>query len=309
MGGSYGKDVLHLLAGLSRSQVCDIGMRKMKTMNIPLGTNQHRPTIAVDCNNVIYHVGKKTGNPVAAVANFLEEWSNHGFVILPVVDGDTPNAKQASVDHIAKREKNRAKAVERRRELRRAMASQSEESLTIEEREELSDSCKKMGRAIRTAETQAVNVVPTDYANLLEEVLQKISAHSINSSGGTVLNVVQAQFQADSLLNQLFVDGKCVFIMSNDCDFPVQNGDGCIAVKVFTGPSITLSSTSQLTLNDAVLAIGKEEIGLHELQLAKTPLFEGIVDRRLRFLLAVIMDSDACIRGVPDLGIAKVSAH
>ena len=59
MGGSYGKDVLHLLAGLSRSQVCDIGMRKMKTMNIPLGTNQHRPTIAVDCNNVIYHVEKK----------------------------------------------------------------------------------------------------------------------------------------------------------------------------------------------------------------------------------------------------------
>ena len=107
------------------------------------------------------------------MANFLEEWSNHGFVILPVVDGDTPNAKQALVGHIEKREKNRAKAVERRRELRRAMASQSEESLTIEEQEELSDSCKKMGRAIRTAETQAVNVVPTDYANLLEEVLQK----------------------------------------------------------------------------------------------------------------------------------------
>ena len=97
--------------------------------------------------------------------------------------------------------------------------------------------------------------------------------------------------------------------MSNDCNFPVQNEDGCIAVKVFSGPSITLSSTSQKTLKDAGLAIGREEIGLHKLLLAKTPLFESIVDTELRVLLDVIMDSDASIRGVPDLGIGKVSAH
>ena len=109
-------------------------------------------------------------------------------------------------------------------------------------------------------------------------------------------------------MNQLFVDGKCVFIMSNDCDFPVKNGDGCITVKVFSGPSITRLSTSQSTLDDAVLALCEKDNGLHKLQLAKTPLFEGIVDRRLRVVLAVIIDSDACIRGVPDLGIGKVPA-
>ena len=117
-------------------------------MDIPPGMNQYRPTIAVDCNNVIYYVGKQKGDPVTAVANVLKEWGNHGFVILPVVDGGTPNAKQTSVDHIAKREKNRAKAIDRRRELCQAMASQTEESLTIDEREELSERCKKIGRTI-----------------------------------------------------------------------------------------------------------------------------------------------------------------
>ena len=85
--------------------------------------------------------------------------------------------------------------------------------------------------------------------------------------------------------------------------------DGCIAVQVFSGSSITLFSTSQSPLDDTVLALGKEENGLHRPQLAKTPLFEGMVDRGLRVLLAVIIDSDACICGVPDLGIGKVSAH
>ena len=93
MGGSYKKYFLHLLAGLSRSQVCDIGMRIIQTMDIPLRTNQYRLTIVVDCNNIVYHVGKQKGNPVAAVPNLLEEWGNHGFVILPVVDADMPNAK------------------------------------------------------------------------------------------------------------------------------------------------------------------------------------------------------------------------
>ena len=55
-----------------------------------------------------------------------------------------PNAKQASLDHISKREKNRAKAVERRRELRRDKASLplSEGSLTCKEREELLDNVR-----------------------------------------------------------------------------------------------------------------------------------------------------------------------
>ena len=73
--------------------------------------------------------------------------------------------------------------------------------MTFDKGEELSDTCKKLGRAIRTAETQAVSVVQKDYANLLKEALQKISAHDFNSSGGTVLRVQQAQFQADGLLN------------------------------------------------------------------------------------------------------------
>ena len=55
---------------------------------MPSGTDQHRPTINVDCNTVINVVGRKRDDPVAVVACFLKEWTDHGFIIILVVDGD-----------------------------------------------------------------------------------------------------------------------------------------------------------------------------------------------------------------------------
>ena len=107
MGGQYGSDVLYLLPRLSRSQVWEIGMRRLRMVDVPNGTSPNRPTIAFDCNNVIYCYGKKS-DPVAALANFLDEWASHGFIVIPLVDGKTPVAKQAPIDHIAKRKKNKA---------------------------------------------------------------------------------------------------------------------------------------------------------------------------------------------------------
>ena len=97
--------------------------------------------------------------------------------------------------------------------------------------------------------------------------------------------------------------------MSNDYDFLAQNEDGCIAVKVFSRPSIALSPTSWATLDDAVSVLGKEENGLYKPQLVKTTVFEGIVDRRLWLVLVVVVDSDTCLCAVLDLCIDKVSAH
>ena len=97
------------------------------------------------------------------MANFLDEWANHGFIILPVVDGHSPNAKQASVDHISKREKSRRKATEKMRELRALNVSLAHDSLTAEEREGFMAARLKLVKAVRSAETSAVNTMPKDY--------------------------------------------------------------------------------------------------------------------------------------------------
>ena len=252
MGGNYAPSVLYVVKHLSRGDVCRIGRHRLLSRPVPPGTDPQLPTIGVDCNNVLNAVGRYKRDPVSAVASFLEEWADHGCNILPVVDGKTPNAKQATVEHIATREMNRLRAIEKRQELRATTQRLKEGALANDERNRLLGECETLGAKVKKAETKAVSLVPPDFADQLAQSLDQLSAHETNRAGGRVLRVQQAEFQADCLLNHLYTTAEIDFIMSNDLDYPVQNGDGCIAIKVFTGASLTLSSTSRDTLAHAV---------------------------------------------------------
>jgi len=116
------------------------------------------------------------------------------------------------------------------------------------ERKELLDERKAVTKAIKTTETQAMKIVPTNFATLLENILKSISVHDTNTAGGMVHFVQQAYFQTDSLINQLYVDGKIDLVMSTDVDYPVQNGDECVAIKPFIGCNVTLVSKCKQTM-------------------------------------------------------------
>ena len=102
MGGRYGSSVIYVVDKLTRGELRQMGMHRLKSRTVPPGTDRHNPTIGVDCNMVINVVGRFKKNPVASLASFLEEWADHGFVLIPVVDGATPNSKQATMERIAK---------------------------------------------------------------------------------------------------------------------------------------------------------------------------------------------------------------
>ena len=163
------------------------------------------------------------------MANFFGEWAHRGFVLVLVVGGSTPGAKIANMKHITVREKSRSQVIDKRQQLRSAHKLLDKDALTLDARNNILADCAKLGKAIKRAETQSVNAVPRNYASLLSDALLHILAHKMNTSRGTVCKVKLAHFQADSLLNQLYVDGDCKFIMSTDVDYPIQNGDGCMA--------------------------------------------------------------------------------
>ena len=190
MGGNYGKSVLYRLENLSRSDLYEHGLRKIQSFP-PQQHQRRRPAIAVDCNNIIYAVGRKKFDPVAATANFVDEWAQHGFEVHPIVDGKTPVAKQATMKHIAVREKSKGKAVQKRQELRKLNKSLSNDALTSDQRNKLLEDQKALVKTIRTAESQSIKLVSDDFATSLSEALQSISAHEMNSSGGFVHRVKQ----------------------------------------------------------------------------------------------------------------------
>ena len=72
-------------------------------------------------------------------------------------------------------------------------------------------------------------------------------------------------------------------------------------IKSLSGSTVTLACTSKATMDDAVLALPEVHRALHQPSVPPTPLFEGVSSRRLRVLFAVLMGSDACLGGVPNL--------
>ena len=167
MGGRHGSQAIYLVSNLSRGELRRIGQHRLNNRSVPPGTDPHHPTIAADCNMVIHTVGFKKKDPVAALACYLEEWADLGFVVIPVVDGIAPKAKQATVDRLAKREKSRAKAIQNRQLLQVQTKRLEEDALTSDERKALTKKCKDLGAAVRRAETQAEKVVPCDFAHQL----------------------------------------------------------------------------------------------------------------------------------------------
>ena len=119
-----------------------------------------------------------------AVANFLDEWADHGFIMLPIVDGKTLRAKQAAISHITKRELSRGKAMEKRHQLRANTKRLGEEPLLEEERKELAQDCITLGKQVRTAETQTVKIVPKNVAGVLGQALDSISVQDTSRRGG-----------------------------------------------------------------------------------------------------------------------------
>ena len=109
MGGRYGSAIIYVVDKLTRGELRQMGMHRLKSRTVPPGTDRHNPTIGVDCNMVINVVSRFKKNPVASLASFLEEWADHGFVLIPVVDGTSPNSKQATMERIAKGDIERAK--------------------------------------------------------------------------------------------------------------------------------------------------------------------------------------------------------
>ena len=88
MGGDYGSKIIYLHEGLSRSDLYDIGLATINARPSTIERDiQRQPTIAIDCNNIIHAMRRSKADPVAAVANFLDERAQHDFVLVPVVDG------------------------------------------------------------------------------------------------------------------------------------------------------------------------------------------------------------------------------
>ena len=300
--GSNGIKTIYTVDGIKRDDVVDIGNHLMRKSNAEVPSSA-RPKIVVDANNLIHKVGRKSMNPVNEVANHLIAWAQQGFIMIPVCDGDTrPISKQQSNKNYAKIVKSKHDAVINRQKLR-DINKQLESCGSESERNEMKKTRSKMERKIKSAETQSKNVVPSNFADLLQAELDKVSAGTPGSIGGGYVSTVKtAEFQADSLMCGIYLSGQCQLIQSADADFVMFLGDECVTIKDCKGEKLTLSSTSKQTLDDVISCLKEESQSKVEWKVPPHPVFEGITDMKTRALIAVIIGCDVCPGGVDGIG-------
>ena len=171
--GNNGSKVLYSLKLPSRANVATIAVHLRQSEITSADPANHsasdRPVIYVDANNVINVVSRKAVDPVAHTANFLKEWSQEGFIVVPVCDGPRPQSKQQTNKSRAVRQKAKHKSVILRQDLRRISRQLKDGGVDAATRKRLEDEQAELCKSIKSAETQSVNVVPPNFPMLLEE--------------------------------------------------------------------------------------------------------------------------------------------
>ena len=188
-----------------------------------LGLQQAR--VVADCNNIVY-VFAKAASCIVSVVNHLMKWASTGIVMVPVCDGAIrPVCKQATNSRIARSEKNRIKAFQIRKAIRKAKQRLINDNLNEGEQAALQAEIKKMESNCKRKETQASSKLPKNFASGLKRELFDNGANSIiPATGGFVDNVVVAEFQADLYMAAQLVNRSAVMTMTKDCDIPLLSG-------------------------------------------------------------------------------------
>ena len=175
-------------------------------------------------------------------------------------------------------------------------------------RSELLTEIATLEKECRTAEAASSNVVSgTLNAELIVE-LEQTGAHLRNDARGFVHHVMTAEFQADSLIMGRVINGSTLMVQTSDSDIPAISSDDCIAIKDFTKEGqMQIVSTSEQTIKKAMTYLSEGSRNHVTFTPAKHPIFEGVVDRRLRALIAIFLGCDVCVKGLPGVGAKKMS--
>jgi hypothetical protein len=90
---------------------------------------------------------------------------------------------------------------------------------------------------------------------------------------------------------QAITSGSAVMaLLTQDTDIPLLAGDCCISINVFTKGTYLIVSTSAKAIKNVMLHLLADT--KVEFKLAPIPLFDGLVDCRVRALFTLILGCD-----------------
>ena len=136
------------------------------------------------------------------------------------------HTKVASVQRAGERESARATAFQAKTETMRISTQLRMDNLTHAQRLVLLEDLKKIQATVKKAETKSQQLVPADFQQRMIEEIDKLSK-------GLGVEVFTSDYQADSMIAKLVMDGKADIILASDSDFSFICGERGLQITSF----------------------------------------------------------------------------
>ncbi len=164
-----------------------------------------QPTIDVVFNNITCAVGwngKDSSTKADVIAEHLVKWSQCGMKLVSICNGTHPVSKQATNLWQANHKRNHFKSFVLRKEIHGLKRQMNDDDLSDDRRAEIKTELATKEMSCKSKESQSGGYILNDFPQALEEDLANCyGAHLPNDSGGFVDCVIQAEYQADAVIN------------------------------------------------------------------------------------------------------------
>jgi hypothetical protein len=267
-------------------------------------TTRVRPKVTVDASLIAYkHLGTSL-HPSDSVFVISAALAKRNVDVYIICDPPTRHhSKRAHHQRVGKKEISKLQLMLCRMELSRSGGD-------LEKAQKLTNTIQER---LEKAESRAS--LPSNFISKLEEAVSKY-----NTQGRGEISMDIAPFQADPSIADVAIRGECKAILSGDSDFsmyvgpggPDNMGDIMIRDIKISQKHSTITSGTIIT-GQSQVARRIEELLSHREQSSvfpvepKFPLFDGVIDQKMRALIAIALGCDALPGGVPGVGAASLS--
>jgi hypothetical protein len=260
------------------------------------------PTIYVDASWIVRSctVDDRVSYLVR-LSSFLVE---SGFRIVIVCDGSSRHhSKRSTIKRVAESYNARI-CLHRNNTFLMNLLNKQNVSDSIEERDRLNEAITTNSAKVSTLQNKVKRSGIDVGADLFCQLSDSITKLKLNVNQ---LSVVQAEFQADSVLAGSLFNHDADLVLTADSDMAALVGGNCYGIKSFkfidrsrtrSLKDIEIFSSDLSSINSIVNGCS---IPNTNIVLAKKPIFEGIQDMRTRCLIGVGVGCDVFVKGVPGI--------
>ena len=318
----------HSVSGVSIGELYQIALSRLKQNLQSTGAsdeidnqiNPNNPVIDIDSSWIYRSTNIVIDNRLNWMISLGIELSKAGFIVMFICDGHfRHHSKIASIDRKTKYQKSMVNGLVLRTELMK-IAEKRKESNNAED---ISNYCieeNELSKKIKTIDKQqqssSINV-GNEFFFDIKKAIEELPKNSFGNRNGTI-EVVQALYQADSVMAYRSINNMSTIIFSSDSDLAALTGN-CIGIKSFKFDdkikvknerlcNFVIYTPSSDVLQNIKISICLESSSTRIKQ-SKYPIFDKIDDINIRGLLAVGLGCDVFLPGVDQLGKTNLQKY